>query len=70
MALEKPGKLREFFSATLWPPCCISSSVICLSISVKKLKEKALGTKFTFDTFNSTVQIFIVIHVNLPCVQH
>ena len=22
MALEKPGKLREFFSPTLWPPCC------------------------------------------------
>jgi len=21
MALEKPGKLREFFSPTLWPPC-------------------------------------------------
>jgi len=21
MALEKPGKLREIFSPTLWPPC-------------------------------------------------
>jgi len=21
MALEKPGKLGEFFSQTLWPPC-------------------------------------------------
>ena len=21
MALEKPGKLRKFFSPTLWPPC-------------------------------------------------
>ena len=21
MALEKPGRLREFFSPTLWPPC-------------------------------------------------
>jgi len=21
MALEKPGKLWEFFSPTLWPPC-------------------------------------------------
>jgi len=23
VALEKPGKLREFFSPTLWPPCHI-----------------------------------------------
>jgi len=21
MAVEKPGKLRDFFSYTLWPPC-------------------------------------------------
>jgi len=24
MALEKPGKLGEFFSPTLWPPCLCS----------------------------------------------
>jgi len=29
MALEKPGKLWEFFSATLWPPFAVGVSIRC-----------------------------------------
>jgi len=28
MALEKPGKLWEFFSPTLWPPCRKKSGAV------------------------------------------
>ena len=35
MALEKPGKLREFFYPTLWPPC--KKSPFPLSVAAKGL---------------------------------
>ena len=30
MALEKPGKLNEFFSPTLWPPCVSGKFYVCV----------------------------------------
>ena len=32
MALEKPGKLREFVSPTLWPPWCIITVYHCVTV--------------------------------------
>ena len=29
MALKKPGKLTEFFSPTLWPPCLFIYLFVC-----------------------------------------
>jgi len=34
MALEKPGKLREFFSPTLWPPCVTQYGKIMLMVVI------------------------------------
>ena len=33
MALEKPGKLREFFSPTLWPLCTLGMLLLLLLVT-------------------------------------
>jgi len=44
MALEKPGKLREFFSRTLWPPCLI---IIVFSVYVNSAESSKAKRKHT-----------------------
>ena len=34
MALKKPGKLREFFSPTLWPYCRSSKFQVCSTVEL------------------------------------
>jgi len=36
MALEMSGKLRKFFSATLWPPCNDTGQVVQICTSETK----------------------------------
>jgi len=33
MALEKPWKLRVFFSSTLWPPCLTQKQMVVVVVS-------------------------------------
>jgi len=47
MALEKPGKLREFFSPTLWLPCK------CLLKKIGIKSEKCIYDAILFITFTS-----------------
>jgi len=39
MALEKPGKLREFFSPTLWPPCPALPGITAKKWPMTKVKN-------------------------------
>jgi len=59
MALEKPGKLREFFSPTLWPPCKSGFSLLkyifsmfgiakvhCIIVVIVVFQKRVRGTGF------------------------
>jgi len=48
MALEKPEKLKEFFSPTLWPPCWNRAEIkgACIIMSDVGLKLLLCSTIF------------------------